>query len=63
MGITATRAWGFLVLVLLAGAGAFHTPYKPEKSRHFDASRSSSFSAITDKVFSGPPPRAFLQIF
>ncbi|KAJ1493911.1 hypothetical protein T484DRAFT_2654155 [Baffinella frigidus] len=42
---------GVLLVVFLVGTGAFHTPYRPEKSRHFDASKSSSFSAITDKVF------------
>ena len=44
------KLWGVLGAVFLVGTGAFHTPYKPEKSRHFDASKSSSFSAITDKV-------------
>lgn len=43
---------GVLLVVFLVGTGAFHTPYRPEKSRHFDASKSSSFSAITDKVSS-----------
>jgi hypothetical protein len=57
------KLWGVLVAVFLVGTGAFHTPYKPEKSRHFDASKSSSFSAITDKVCSGPARAPFAKLF
>ena len=40
-----------LVLVGLVGAGtSFHTPYKPEQSRHFDVTKSSTFNPITEKV-------------
>jgi hypothetical protein len=39
-----------ILLVCLGGAVAFHTPYKPEKSRHFDVTKSETFVPVTDKV-------------
>jgi len=40
-----------LLLGLLGGAFGFHTPYRPEQSRHFDVTKSSTFNPITNKVF------------
>jgi hypothetical protein len=34
-------------------ASAFHTPYRPEQSRHFDVTKSSTFKPITTKVGDG----------
>ena len=40
-----------VALVFVAGGVAgFHTPYKPEQSRHFDVTQSSTFVPVTDKV-------------
>lgn len=41
---------GVILLGLVAGAVGFHTPYRPEQSRHFDVTKSSSFNPITSKV-------------
>ena len=46
LGALAAAALGWVAVV-----GAFHTPYRPEQSRHFDVTRTSSFSPITEKIF------------
>eukprot|EP00961_Rhodomonas_salina_P086651 1165168-Rhodomonas_salina.2 len=38
------------VLLALTAVSAFHTPYRPEQSRHFDVTKSSTFHPITEKV-------------
>jgi hypothetical protein len=39
------------ILLLISGnCLGFHTPYKPEKSRHFDVTKSETFVPVTDKV-------------
>eukprot|EP00282_Hemiselmis_andersenii_P028658 CAMPEP_0169456838 /NCGR_PEP_ID=MMETSP1042-20121227/16561_1 /TAXON_ID=464988 /ORGANISM="Hemiselmis andersenii, Strain CCMP1180" /LENGTH=484 /DNA_ID=CAMNT_0009569077 /DNA_START=8 /DNA_END=1462 /DNA_ORIENTATION=+ len=46
-----SSATSAVLLSLLGACGAFHTPYRPEQSRHFDVTKSSTFSPITTKVF------------
>lgn len=38
------------VLGFVAVVGAFHTPYRPEQSRHYDVTKTDSFHPITEKV-------------
>ena len=50
-------------LGFVAAVGAFHTPYRPEQSRHYDVTKTDSFHPITEKVFVHLPPlsaRAYL---
>ena len=50
-------------LGFVAAVGAFHTPYRPEQSRHYDVTKTNSFHPITEKVFVHLPPlsaRAYL---
>lgn len=42
---TFAAALGFVAVV-----GAFHTPYRPEQSRHYDVTKTDSFHPITEKV-------------
>jgi len=35
----------------VAAVGAFHTPYRPEQSRHYDVTQTDTFKPITEKVF------------
>jgi hypothetical protein len=39
-----------LTLGFVALASAFHTPYRPEQSRHYDVTRTTTFKPITEKV-------------
>jgi len=34
----------------VAAVGAFHTPYRPEQSRHYDVTQTDTFKPITEKV-------------
>ena len=34
----------------VAAVGAFHTPYRPEQSRHYDVTKTETFKPITEKV-------------
>ena len=43
-------------LGFVAAVGAFHTPYRPEQSRHYDVTKTNSFHPITEKVFVHLPP-------
>lgn len=38
----------------VAAVGAFHTPYRPEQSRHYDVTKTETFKPITEKVRFGP---------
>uniref|UniRef100_A0A7S0QUB1 Uncharacterized protein n=1 Tax=Cryptomonas curvata TaxID=233186 RepID=A0A7S0QUB1_9CRYP len=40
-----------ILLMVAQEVVGFHTPYKPEKSRHFDVTKSETFVPVTDKVF------------
>lgn len=45
------RAFAFAAaLGFVAVVGAFHTPYRPEQSRHYDVTKTDSFHPITEKV-------------
>lgn len=39
-----------VVLGFIAVVGAFHTPYRPEQSRHYDVTKTDTFKPITEKV-------------
>ena len=39
----------------VAAVGAFHTPYRPEQSRHYDVTKTETFKPITEKVRLGGP--------
>jgi hypothetical protein len=49
------RAFAFAAatLGLVAVVGAFHTPYRPEQSRHYDVTKTDTFHPITEKVKAG----------
>jgi hypothetical protein len=47
-----------LTLGFVALASAFHTPYRPEQSRHYDVTRTTTFKPITEKVKRKTMPRS-----
>ena len=54
---TFAAALGFVAVV-----GAFHTPYRPEQSRHYDVTKTDSFHPITEKVYRAEPKLCLIQM-